>query len=77
VQEWASPSPIDIRDPVKADLAPIQFDYKASPLNIVDNGHTILITYSPGSSITVGGRRYELKQFHFHRPSEEKINGKG
>jgi carbonic anhydrase len=24
----------------------------------------------------VGGKRYELKQFHFHRPSEEKINGK-
>ena len=22
-------------------------------------------------------RRYELKQFHFHHPSEEKINGKG
>ncbi|RSL18239.1 carbonic anhydrase [Edaphobacter aggregans] len=69
-------SPIDIRGPVKADLPPIQFDYKPSPLNIVDNGHTILITYSPGSFITVGGKRYELKQFHFHRPSEEKINGK-
>jgi carbonic anhydrase len=24
----------------------------------------------------LGGKRYELKQFHFHRPSEEKINGK-
>src|SRR5271155_3625307 len=55
----------------------IQFDYKPSPLNIVDNGHTIMINYSPGSFITVGGKRYELKQFHFHRPSEEKINGKG
>jgi carbonic anhydrase len=46
-------------------------------LNIVDNGHTIMINYSPGSFITVGGKRYELKQFHFHRPGEEKINGKG
>jgi len=35
-----------------------------------------MINYSPGSSITVGGKRYELQQFHFHRPSEEKINGK-
>jgi carbonic anhydrase len=35
-----------------------------------------MINYSPGSFITVGGKRYELKQFHFHRPSEEKINGK-
>ena len=70
-------SPIDIRNPKKADLPAIQFDYKPSPLNIIDNGHTIMINYGPGSFITVGGKRYELKQFHFHRPSEEKINGKG
>ncbi|MES2221829.1 MAG: carbonic anhydrase family protein [Acidobacteriota bacterium] len=70
-------SPIDIRNPQKADLPSIQFDYKPSPLNIVDNGHTIMVNYSPGSFITVGGKRYELRQFHFHRPSEEKINGKG
>ena len=70
-------SPIDIHNPQKANLPAIQFDYKPSPLNIIDNGHTIMINYSPGSFITVGGKRYELKQFHFHRPSEEKINGKG
>ena len=69
-------SPIDIRNPLKADLPAIQFHYEPSPLNIIDNGHTIMINYSPGSFITVGGRRYELKQFHFHRPSEEKIDGK-
>ena len=27
--------------------------------------------------MSLGGKKYELKQFHFHRPSEEKINGKG
>lgn len=70
-------SPIDIRNPQKADLPPLQFDYKPVPLDIIDNGHTIMINYAPGSSLTVGGKRYELKQFHFHRPSEEKINGKG
>jgi carbonic anhydrase len=70
-------SPIDIRNPQKADLPPIVFDYRASPLDIIDNGHTIMINYGPGSSISVGGKKYVLKQFHFHRPSEEKINGKG
>jgi carbonic anhydrase len=68
-------SPIDIRSPKKADLPAIEFHYKASPLHIVDNRHTIMINYSPSSFIDVGGKRYELKQFHFHRPSEEKING--
>jgi carbonic anhydrase len=70
-------SPIDIRDPQKADLPPIEFDYRPSPLHIIDNGHTVMINYGPGSFITVGGKRYALKQFHFHRPSEETLNGKG
>jgi carbonic anhydrase len=69
-------SPIDISNPQKADLPPIHFDYKPSPLHIIDNGHTIMINYAPGSSIRVGDKQYTLKQFHFHRPSEEKINGK-
>jgi carbonic anhydrase len=71
-------SPIDIQDAVakKADLAPIAFDYKPSPLKLIDNGHTVQVTYAPGSSITAQGKRYELVQFHFHHPSEEKVNGK-
>ena len=69
-------SPIDIRNPQSADLPAIQFDYKQSPLHIIDNGHTIMVNYGPGSYMFVGNDRYELKQFHFHRPSEEKIAGK-
>ncbi|MEY8876895.1 MAG: carbonic anhydrase, partial [Leptothrix sp. (in: b-proteobacteria)] len=34
------------------------------------------VNVAPGNSIEVGGRRYDLVQFHFHRPSEERINGK-
>jgi len=70
-------SPIDIRNPRKADLPPLRFDYKPSPLRIIDNGHTVMVNYAPGSFLYVGGKQYELKQFHFHRPSEEKIDGKG
>ena len=68
-------SPVDIQKTEKADLPAIQFDYKPSPLRIVDNGHTIMVTYAAGSSIRVGNARYELKQFHFHRPSEARIHG--
>jgi carbonic anhydrase len=70
-------SPVDIRNPKQAALPEIQFEYKPSPLHIIDNGHTIMVNYSAGSFISVGGKKYALKQFHFHRPSEEKINGKG
>jgi len=69
-------APIDIIKPVAASLPPIRFDYKPSPLAIVDNGHSVQINYGPGSSIDVAGHRYELKQFHFHHPSENKIHGK-
>jgi carbonic anhydrase len=36
----------------------------------------VQVDYAPGSSITVQGKQYDLVQFHFHKPSEEKINGK-
>ena len=81
--EWAKcgagnrQSPIDIRDGMKVDLEQITFDYKPSSFNVQDNGHTVQVTLSGGNFLTVGNRMYELMQFHFHRPSEERINGKG
>jgi carbonic anhydrase len=70
-------SPIDISHPTLADLPKLKFDYKAVPLSIINNGHTIMVNYAPGSTLTVGNKTYILKQFHFHHPSEEHINGKG
>ncbi len=72
-------SPIDIpdADARKGDLASLLFNYKPTPLKIIDNGHTIQVNYAPGSFLIVAGKQYELIEFHFHRPSEEKISGKG
>ena len=69
-------SPIDIRDGIKLQLDPVQFDYKPSAFRVIDNGHTVQVNVSGGNAIEVMGRRYELVQFHFHRPSEERINGR-
>ncbi len=69
-------SPIDIRHSVRADLPPIQFAYKTVALSIVDNGHSIAVDTAEAGGLTVDGERYELLQFHFHKPGEEKINGK-
>lgn len=69
-------SPIDIRDGIPVQLDPIQFDYHPTKFRVIDNGHTIQANVDPGNSITILGKRYELVQFHFHRPSEERINGK-
>lgn len=69
-------SPIDIRDGIPVELDPIQFDYKLSAFRVIDNGHTVQVNVEPGNRIVVNGRRYDLVQFHFHRPSEERLNGR-
>jgi carbonic anhydrase len=71
-------SPIDIKTKAvkKEDLPALQFNYKPIELSVVNNGHSVQVTYTNGSTLTVGGDTYELQQFHFHAPSEEKIDGK-
>jgi carbonic anhydrase len=69
-------SPIDIHGAKTEDLPAIAFHYEPVPLVVIDNGHTIQVNYAPGRWIDLGGSRYELVQFHFHKPSEEKIDGK-
>ena len=71
-------SPINIQDTQKSDLPPLRFEYKSGPLNIINNGYTaVRVDYThSGDFFIVGDQRYELKQFHFHRPSEEYVHGK-
>jgi carbonic anhydrase len=68
-------SPIDIRDGIRVDLDPLVFDYRPSAFSVTDNGHTVQVTLA-GGTMTLLGRTYQLKQFHFHRPAEERINGR-
>ena len=79
-----SQSPINIDDSEIEGEAPFSIDYGTSSLriafnqhvdNIVDNGHTIQINVDEGSTFTVSGKVYQLKQFHFHTPSEHTIDG--
>jgi carbonic anhydrase len=69
-------SPIDIRDGIPLELQPIEFAYVPTGFSVIDNGHTVQVNLPQGNSISVQGRRFELLQFHFHRPSEERINGR-
>lgn len=71
-----SQSPLNIRGPFEKALFPIAPDYKNGPLNIVNNGHTIQVNVPPGSKLRIDSKPFELVQFHFHRPSEELIDGK-
>jgi carbonic anhydrase len=79
-------SPIDIVAPTRratpdaivlkfepTSLRIVHHDHVADALN---NGHTIQVNYSDGDTLTVGGRAYQLVQYHFHAPSEHTVNGK-
>lgn len=69
-------SPIDLAGFTEADLKPMKTNYKTAASQIVNNGHTLQVDYAPGSTLVVDGREFELKQFHFHAPSENTLNGK-
>ena len=69
-------SPIDIKDGARLDLDPIEFSYSPAPLRVIDNGHTVQVNVDEGRYIVVLGKRYDLKQFHFHKPAEERIGGR-
>lgn len=74
-QAGNSQSPVNLESTVDADLTPLEINYKDSPLRVINNGHTIQVNYQPGSFLTLDGERYELLQFHFHHPSEHKVEG--
>jgi len=71
-----SQSPLNIKGPFEKVRFNVVPDYKPGPLKILNNGHTIQVNVAPGSKLRIDGKAFELLQFHFHRPSEEHINGK-
>ena len=71
-------SPLNIVRTKTEHIPELQIASHPVPLSLVDNGHTIRQNYAAGNgnTLTVGGKTYELTQFHFHHPSEETIDGK-
>lgn len=70
-----SQSPLDIQGPFVKARTSLNADYKEGPLKIINNGHTIQVNVAAGSKLRIDSMPYDLLQFHFHRPSEEKIQG--
>ena len=69
-------SPIDIKDGIRVDLEPIKFNYGTTTYSVIDNGHTVQVNIAEGQSLRIMERTYQLLQFHFHKPSEERVNGR-
>ena len=74
-KEGRNQSPINLTGFIESDLPAIKFDYNLVSTEMLDNGHTEQVNVKAGSSISIDGISFELKQFHFHTPSENNING--
>lgn len=69
-------SPVDLTGMVNAKLTPLTLSYNKQSAEILNNGHTVQINVAAGNSIKIDGAQFDLKQFHFHAPSENLIKGK-
>lgn len=69
-------APINLMGFIEADLEAVKVSYQPGGTEILNNGHTVQVNYAVGSSVLVDGMQFDLKQFHFHSPSENHINGK-
>jgi carbonic anhydrase len=68
-----SPVDFDALAAMAEEVSDISFDYHASAVSFVNNGHTVKMDYEPGSTMTLDGSDYELLQFHYHTPSEHSL----
>ncbi|WP_235943696.1 carbonic anhydrase [Uliginosibacterium aquaticum] len=69
-------SPVNVSGELKAALPKLRFSYTTAVTEVLNNGHTIQANFAPGSTLRLGDHSFELKQVHFHAPSENTIHGK-
>jgi carbonic anhydrase len=69
-------SPINITNAVSNNsLDSLSFNYGTTTVEIENNGHTVEFVCEAGSTVSVGGTSYPLKQFHYHSHSEHQLDG--
>ncbi|MBT0728609.1 carbonic anhydrase [Rosenbergiella nectarea] len=75
-KEGAYQSPIDIKGTIDAKLPPLALHFRTHTTSIINNGHTLQLNVDDEDNFALDGINFKLKQFHFHAPSENTINGK-
>lgn len=69
-------SPVNLR-PQKTFYT-LDLSYGDSTGEIFNNGHTVEVEITSGSNtLVLNGVSYQLSQFHFHGPSENRMNDRG
>lgn len=69
-------SPINISQTHQTELAPLNIQYQGKVTELINNGHTVQANVEGLNTLLVDGKSFELKQFHFHTPSENYVKNK-
>ncbi|KAL2239841.1 alpha carbonic anhydrase 7 [Sesamum indicum] len=73
-------SPIDLlneRVEVVSHLGKLKRSYKPSNTTLINRGHDMMLRWPGGAGhININGTLYQLKQCHWHSPSEHTISGR-
>ncbi len=69
-------SPINVEETIHAALKPFKSIQKFPAKEIFNNGHTVQINFKEGNMLVLDSAPYQMKQVHFHAPSENTIHGK-
>lgn len=71
-----SQSPINIEDSIHAAIKPLKAIQKFPAKSIFNNGHTVQINFKEGNMLALDNAAFQMKQIHFHTPSENTIHSK-
>jgi carbonic anhydrase len=69
-------SPINIENTLHASLKPVRGIHKFPAKEVINNGHTVQVNFKTGNMLVLDSAAYQLKELHFHSPSENTINKK-
>ena len=75
-EKGVNQSPVNLNRFVEANLQKPKIKYSGHAESVVNNGHTIKVKVQGIDWIEIDGKKFNLLQFHFHTPSENKIEGK-
>ena len=71
--EGLNQSPINLTEMVPGQLQDLAISYQGKVVGLTNNGHTLQAKVEGENRLNVDGTEFELKQFHFHTPSENQI----
>ncbi|MGB1226905.1 MAG: carbonic anhydrase [Poseidonibacter sp.] len=75
-EDGLNQSPINITSTIDAVLNPLTFQGTGKASSFENNGHSVKVSFSGSNSLSIDNTKYNLKQIHFHTPSENQIDGK-